>query len=254
MSCRIETGSRVPRLSLSTIAHVSSNGETVGLTTKNRTWKSDMTVMNFVLSEALKVQIESNVAKLERRDVEDPQLRHAAVAIVITEDPQRGCASILLTLRPKTIKRHANQYALPGGRLEEGETPEQAALRELSEELGVDLNANQIIGRLDDFGTHSGFRITPIVVWGGPSLEINPDPNEVAIVHHIPLDDLNSPDIPILTPLEGSEHPILSAHIETLGHEVWAPTAAMLYQFREIALRGEMTRVHFYEQPAFARK
>ena len=213
-----------------------------------------MTVMNFVVSAALKSQIETNIAKLERRDVDNSELRHAAVAIVVTEDAERGCASILLTLRPMTIKRHANQYALPGGRLEEGESPEQAALRELAEELGVVLGAEQIIGRLDDFATHSGFRISPIVVWGGAGLEINADPDEVAIVHFIPLEDLNSPDIPILTPVEGSEHPILSAHIETLGHEVWAPTAAMLYQFREVALRGDMTRVYFYEQPAFARK
>jgi 8-oxo-dGTP pyrophosphatase MutT (NUDIX family) len=213
-----------------------------------------MTVTNFTICDSLKAQIESNVAKLKRRDVVNPELRHAAVAIVVTEDESRGCACILLTLRPKTIKRHANQYALPGGRLEEGESPEQAALRELSEELGVDLDADRIIGRLDDFATHSGFRITPIVVWGGEALEIHPDPNEVAVVHHIPLDDLNSPKIPILTPLEGSEHPILSAYIETLGHEVWAPTAALLYQFREVALRGAMTRVYFYEQPEFARK
>tara|TARA_A100001037_G_C15008869_1_gene570730 strand:+ start:95 stop:736 length:642 start_codon:yes stop_codon:yes gene_type:complete len=213
-----------------------------------------MSAASIALTDQLHTQIRDHLSKLERRSVDDPDLRRAAVAIVVTDDVERGLACVLLTLRPMTIKRHANQYAIPGGRLDEGEGPAEAALRELSEELGVNLRAERIIGYLDDFPTRSGFCITPVVVWGGPGLEIDPDPDEVATVHRIPLDELNSPDIPILTPVDDGEHPILSAHIPTLGHEVWAPTAAILYQFREIALRGEMTRVYFYEQPAFARK
>jgi 8-oxo-dGTP pyrophosphatase MutT (NUDIX family) len=200
----------------------------------------------------LRARIEANLAAFERRVIADDSLRHAAVAIVIVDDGDNE-AAFLLTTRPAGLRRHGGQYALPGGRLDEGETAREAALRELEEELGLTLGEERIIGTLDDYPTRSGFCVTPVVVWGGEAGAIHPDSEEVDQVYHIPLADLLSPDIPHLEP-GPDDHPILSAPLATLGHQVFAPTAAMLYQFREVALLGRATRVAHYDQPAFAWK
>ena len=209
-----------------------------------------MTDLSF--QDGLRARIEGNLAAFDRRPIDDAALRHAAVAIVIV-DGAGGQAALLLTTRPAGLKRHGGQYALPGGKLDEGETAETAALRELEEELGLTLDGGRIIGKLDDYPTRSGFRVTPVVVWGGDAGAIRPDPDEVDQVYHIPLADLMSPGIPHLEP-GPDDHPILSAPLATLGHRVFAPTAAMLYQFREVALLGRETRVAHYDQPAFAWK
>jgi len=200
----------------------------------------------------LRTRIERNFSTFERRAIADQSLRQAAVAIVIVEGDD-GQAALLLTTRPAGLRRHGGQYALPGGRLDEGETTHAAALRELEEELGLAFGGDRIIGALDDYPTRSGFRITPTVIWGGDAGAIHPDPDEVDQVYHIPLSDLLSPDIPHLEPGPG-DHPILSAPLATIGHRVFAPTAAMLYQFREVALLGSDTRVAHYDQPTFAWK
>lgn len=205
------------------------------------------------ISAALRELLRRNLGGLEVRRLDDPALRPAAVSLVVAGD-DRGNASVLLTRRPEGLRRHGGQYALPGGRVDPGETAEEAALRELREELGVDRGPDAILGTLDDFPTRSGFRITPFVVWGGAAPELRPDPEEVAAVFHIPLSELCGPGIPHLDDAEGGEQPVLSAPLPTLGHHVYAPTAAILYQFREVALLGRATRVAHYDQPRFAWK
>lgn len=217
--------------------------------------------MSYRFGDALRARIAANLAAFDRRAISDEKLRRAAVVVVVAElGPEtapgvaadEGC--LLLTKRPAGLRRHANQYALPGGRLDEGETPRQAALRELHEELGLDLPPEAIVGVLDDYPTRSGFAITPIVAWGGMAHDLRPDPVEVAIVHRIPLVDLDSPRIPHLDEQGDGKHPVLSAPLDTLGHQVYAPTAAVLYQFREVALHGRPTRVAHFDQPRFAWK
>lgn len=213
--------------------------------------------MDYSFGEKLRHRIAGNLAAFAWREVEDETLRRAAVALVVVAEgggASGGGASLLLTKRPKTLKRHSGQYALPGGRMEPGETTTEAALRELHEELGLDLDETEVLGRLDDFPTRSGFRITPVIAWGGAAPALKPDPGEVARVFHIPLGELDSPDIPHLEHTTQSEHPVLSAPLPVLGHSIYAPTAALLYQFREVAMRGEATRVAHYDQPAFAWK
>lgn len=209
-------------------------------------------MIDLSFQEALRVHIAAKLAAFDRYAVADESLRQAAVAIVVVESSD-GDAALLLTTRPAGLKRHGGQYALPGGRLDKGETAEMAALRELEEELGLSLGEDRVMGLLDDYPTRSGFRITPVAVWGGGAGALRPDPGEVDQVYHIPLADLLSPDIPHLEP-GPDDHPVLSAPIATLGHQVFAPTAAMLYQFREVALLGRDTRVAHFDQPAFAWK
>ena len=113
----------------------------------------------------------------------------------------------------------------------------------MSEELGLPLDEGDILGSLDDYPTRSGFRITPIVVWGGEALELAPDPVEVAKVFRIPLTELDSPAIPKLTETGAGKPPVMSAPLPSTGGVGYAPPAAMPYQFREGALHGRATRV-----------
>ncbi len=208
--------------------------------------------MDFAFGPALRDALSARLAGFERHTLDRPDLRRAAVGVVVIGGGPDGEACVLLTKRPTHLNRHGGQYALPGGRLDEGETAVDAALRELHEELGLELDADAVIGRLDDYPTRSGFRIAPVVMWGGAGPALAPDPNEVARVFHIPFRELDSPALPRLTETDAGDHPVLSAPLPTTGGQVFAPTAAVLYQFREVALRGDATRVAHYDQPAFA--
>jgi len=161
-------------------------------------------------------------------------------------------AAYILTTRAPRLSSHAGQRAYPGGRVDPGESVEQAALRELEEEVDLRLDSGSVLGRLDDYATRSGYVITPVVVWGGSNVELTPNPGEVDLVHRIPLNELMRDDAPILETIAGSEHPVLKM---PLGDEWFAaPSAAIAYQFREVALLGRSTRVAHYEQPRFAWK
>lgn len=208
--------------------------------------------MPYAFGPDLRGRLAGSLSAFERRPIDDPSLRRAGVAIVVVETEAGGEASVLLTKRPASLRRHAGQWALPGGRLDEGETPEGAALRELHEELRLELQPDAILGVLDDYPTRSGFRITPVVVWGGVVGSIDPDPVEVAYVLRVPFSQLDNPEIPQLTPTTEGKPPVLSAPLPITGGVVYAPTAAMLYQFREIAMRGITTRVAHFDQPRFA--
>jgi len=207
--------------------------------------------MHLRFDPGLRDRITARLAAFERHAINDPSLRRAAVSVVIVGD-EDAKASVLLTRRPTHLNRHGGQFALPGGRLDEGEGVIDAALRELHEELGLELDEDAVIGRLDDYPTRSGFRISPVVLWGGEAPRLMPDPNEVARVFHIPLSELDHPELPQTTESDAGEHPVLSVRLPTAGGSVYAPTAAVLYQFREVALRGDATRVRHYDQPRFA--
>lgn len=158
--------------------------------------------------------------------------------------------ALLLTRRSAQLRKHPGQWAFPGGRLDPGETPEQTARREMREEVAVDVAADAVLGRLDDFVTRSGFVITPVVVWGGSDLALQPNPAEVASAHRIPLAEFMRRDAPILESVDTSPHPVLRMPV---GDDwIAAPTAAVIYQFREVCLLGKATRVAHYEQPTFA--
>ena len=158
--------------------------------------------------------------------------------------------ALLLTRRAASLRNHAGQWALPGGRLDAGETPEQAALRELSEEIGLSLQPQAVLGRLDDYATRSGYVITPVLVWAGAARELVANPKEVASIHRLPVRELLRPDAPLLNQPRATEHPVLRMPVG----ERWiaAPTAAFLYQFREWLLLGRPTRVAHFDQPFFA--
>jgi 8-oxo-dGTP pyrophosphatase MutT (NUDIX family) len=189
-------------------------------------------------------------ARVSSGDAE-PGLKRAAVAIALTESEVGGGTAFLLTRRAATLRAHAAQWALPGGRCDEGETQAQAALRELHEELGVGLGEGDVLGLLDDYPTRSGYLITPVVVWVGISAEIVPNPAEVASVHRIALDDIERGDVFSFTTIPESARRVI--RFRHAGQHIHAPTAALIYQFAEV-LAGRTTRVAELEQPVFAWK
>lgn len=189
--------------------------------------------------------------------------RRAAVALVVVEEglgaDVPGLArpstwsqapALLLTRRAARLNSHAGQWALPGGRMDEGESAEDAALRELAEEVALHLDAGAIVGRLDDYATRSGYVITPVLMWGGSAQDLQPNEAEVASIHRIATQELLRADAPLLNQVPGAEHPVLRMPIG----DSWiaAPTAAFMYQFREWLLCGRATRVAHFDQPRFA--
>jgi len=181
-----------------------------------------------------------------------PALKRAAVAIVlVAADAAQSGTALLLTLRASGLRAHRGQWALPGGRCDEGETPIEAALRELHEELGLALGPGDVLGLLDDYPTRSGYLVTPVVLWASVSAAISPNPAEVASVHRIPLRDLEQDDVFDFVAIPESTGRVIRFRYE--GQFIHAPTAAMMYQFREV-LVGRDTRVADLEQPVFAWK
>ena len=208
-----------------------------------------MTPFRFDVS--LRDAIVDRLNRFDRRRREDTgELKHAAVAVVVVESDTPGEAAFLLTKRTPRLRAHGGQWALPGGRLDPGETIEQAALRELEEELGVSAASADILGTLDDYPTRSGYLIAPVVVWIPGGVKMTPNPAEVAAAYRIRCAELFREGSPEIVAIEESDRPIIRLPLPVAT--VNAPTAAVLYQFREVALAGRDTRVDHFEQPVFA--
>jgi 8-oxo-dGTP pyrophosphatase MutT (NUDIX family) len=193
--------------------------------------------------------IAANVARFTRVEVPAEGLEPASVAVCVVQAGDE--LSLLITRRAATMRNHAGQWALPGGRRDPGETIEDAALRELREETGVIVGREAVLGLLDDYVTRSGYVMSPVVVWGGP---VSPDMTgpaaEVAQIHVIPLADFDVP--PRLLRIPESENPVIQ--LPLLGGYLHAPTAAIVYQFCQAGLHRLVTRVAHFEQPVFAWK
>ncbi len=216
-----------------------------------------------ICDDALAQRIRDNLRAFEPVFARQADVRRAAVAVTVTDaghgadlpglpshDRWHSEAALILTRRSAMLRNHPGQWAFPGGRLDPGETPIDTALREMHEEVAVALGADAVLGRLDDFVTRSGFVMSPVVVWGGPGLETWPDPREVASVHRIPLTEFLRDDAPRLDPGEEGGPPILRMPVG--DDHIAAPTAAIIYQFREVCLLGRSTRVSHFDQPKFA--
>ncbi|KAB2387938.1 NUDIX hydrolase [Actinomadura montaniterrae] len=189
------------------------------------------------------------LAGFEHTTVPDaPGLRRAGVVLCAVEDG--GVPSVILIKRAYR-GRNAGQWGLPGGRLEDGETAEEAALREMHEEIGLAAGPGDVVGRLDDFPAASGFAITPIVVVLENPGPLAPNPDEVHSVHYTSLRKLTDDDTPRWVPLPDGGS-LLQMWLAP-DWRVHAPTGAMLWQFREVVLLGRQARVADFAQPDWTR-
>ena len=148
-----------------------------------------------VFDNALRSRIRQRLQARQPLTTTDTPLKRAAVTVIVTSDG-RGHAALVLTLRSSHLKNHANQYALPGGRLDAGETEIDAALREMREEIGLTLDEDAILGRLDDYPTRSGYLITPLVAWADENVAMVANPSEVEEIYRVPLTELALPGSP----------------------------------------------------------
>lgn len=191
-------------------------------------------------------QIAANMGRFNRVAAGRPELKQASVAVCIMAE-QAG-DSLLITRRAPTLRAHAGQWALPGGRLDAAETIEDAALRELAEETGLRLKPDAVLGLLDDNVTRSGYVMTPVVVWGGVAAgELKGSASEVARVYRVPLADLDVE--PEFLVIPESSAPVI--RLPLFDRFVHAPTAAIVYQFCQVALHGREQRVAHFEAPVF---
>lgn len=239
--------------------------------------------MTITYDAALRERIRTNLAGHDRRTVTDPAKRRAAVAVLLVDsevgedrvDPApvddwiagrpmpeagldgrmidvSGGAAFLLCRRASRLNSHAAQWALPGGRLDPGETAVDAALRETHEEIGVELPDSSVLGLLDDYPTRSGYVITPVVLWGGGRLDLRPAPAEVVAAYRVGLHKLLREDSPRFITIPESTRPVVQI---PLGNDlIHAPTGAVLLQVRRLCLQGNSDPVDELEQPVFAWK
>jgi 8-oxo-dGTP pyrophosphatase MutT (NUDIX family) len=238
--------------------------------------------VTIIYDEALRERIRAHLAAHDRRVVDDPTKRHAAVAVVLVDsevgedgvDPApvdewidgrpmeagldgrmvdvSGGAAFLLCRRASRLRSHSAQWALPGGRVDPGETAVKGALRELDEELGIRLPDAAVLGLLDDYPTRSGYVITPVVIWGGGRLDIRPAPDEVVAAYRVGLHQLLREDSPRFIAIPESPRPVVQI---PLGNDlIHAPTGAVLLQLRWLGLEGRDDPVDELEQPVFAWK
>lgn len=159
-----------------------------------------------------------------------PELRSAAatpaaVLIGITERSEPG---VILTVRRGHLRTHAGQIAFPGGRIDPGEEPVSAALREAHEELGLDPALVELIGTLDDYRTVTGFVVTPAVALVPPDLPLVPHEHEVADWFEVPLSHLLDPAQQQLKTAVFAGRERRYWLIEWQGWQIWGATAAML--------------------------
>lgn len=194
----------------------------------------------------LRHTVTENLRSFECRESAQP-LTPAAVGVVLVMVD--GVPAVPIFQRTSSMKRHAGQMALPGGRRDEGETAERCAVREIAEELGLEVDQRDVLGKLDDFDTMSGFTITPVVLWSGADVGVmRPSDSEVARLVLVTIPELRE----TAHAAAKGESPAFSMRFRAV--EVFAPTAAILYQFSEVALEGRPSRVAAFYQPPFTHR
>ncbi|MFQ5765846.1 MAG: NUDIX hydrolase [Rhodospirillales bacterium] len=160
-------------------------------------------------------------------------LTPAAVLVALVN--RAGGLTTLFTRRTENLENHAGQISFPGGHREPGDdTPEETALRETEEEIGLHRRHVEVIGRLGRYVTRTGFAVTPVVALVEPPFELEPDPREVEDVFEVPLSFLLDP-----ANHERHAHEVGGQTREFYampyeGYYIWGATAGMLVNLYQV--------------------
>lgn len=165
-------------------------------------------------------------------EIDAPQHRRACVLIPLIRNGSGW--SILFTRRSENLASHSGQIAFPGGSVETGETLEQAAIREAEEEVGIPARYVELIGRLDDVITHSGFLVAPFAGIVHEPVEYVIQEAEVVEVFEVPVEallDVRNPEVRYV-PFRKKQFPAYFYHYGP--HEIWGLTGRMLKAFLDL--------------------
>ncbi|MFN3233460.1 MAG: NUDIX hydrolase [Alphaproteobacteria bacterium] len=208
--------------------------------------------MDYNFDPRLHDRVRANLKSFDHRIHSGPVTKTAAVALtLVAGDSDEDGAAMLLTRRTTKLRKHAGQWALPGGRVDPGETVFEAALREMREEINLSLDESHYLGRLDDLTSRSGYAITPYVFWAEDLSGMAPNPDEVASIHKIPIKRFAGENAIQHIPVEAQPHPLL--RLQLGDHRIHAPTGAFLLQLWEVGVHGRDARVDHYLHPDFTK-
>lgn len=176
-----------------------------------------------------RLHAEGHAAPVEQRDESElaaPALRPAAVLAAITDRADRP--GFLLIHRPSNMRSHPGQVAFPGGKIDPGETAEEAAQREAYEELGIQPRDIHLIGTSDLYRTGSGYAITPVIAVVPADLSLNPNPGEVAQWFEAPVDFVFDPANHVHHCGFWQGRPCGYIEIMWQQHRIWGVTAGII--------------------------
>ena len=164
----------------------------------------------------------------------------AAVLVPIVE---RADPTVILTLRPETMRKHPGQISFPGGRIDPGDADEiAAALREAEEEIGLSPTSVEVIGIADRYRTVTGFEVTPVLGIIPPDLPLAPYPGEVAAMFEAPLHYLLNPEHQRVRTADWRGRSRHYYEIEWDGRRIWGATAAMIVNLGRRLAIGDPAR------------
>ena len=185
-----------------------------------------------MFDDAALARLRDRLTERKAIGIDAPQFRRACVVIPLIRNADRW--SILLTRRAENLAAHSGQIAFPGGAVENGETLEQAAVRETEEEVGIRSADVELIGRLDDLVTNSGFLVAPFVGVVHEPIEYVMQEAEVVEVFEVPVDALLDPAKPEVryVTFHGQSYPAYYYVYEQ--YEIWGLTGRMLKSFLDL--------------------
>lgn len=164
--------------------------------------------------------------------IDAPALRRACVLIPLIR--AHGRWSVLLTRRAENLAAHSGQIAFPGGGVEDGESLQDAATREADEEVGIPRSAVELIGRLDDLITNSGYLVAPFVGVIHDSVEYAMQESEVVDVFEVPIDALLDPAQPEVRYVSFRNRKYPAYFYSYAQYEIWGLTGRMLKAFLDL--------------------
>jgi 8-oxo-dGTP pyrophosphatase MutT (NUDIX family) len=188
------------------------------------------------VDDAALVRLRAILAARPAIEIDAPNLKRAAVLIPIV--PNAAGWSLLFSRRSVNLAAHSGQIAFPGGGVETGEPLEAAAVREAHEEVGIGADHIELIGRLDDLVTNSGFLVAPFVGIIDKRVDYVLQASEVDEVFEVPIEALLNPDQPEVryVAFRGKKYPAYFYRYER--HEIWGLTGRILKHFLDFVWRS----------------